>query len=175
MRKGNGAPPRCKRRGFRACIIMNALELFQEEMKAGRRNALLLALFYGREDFALLPYHVTDVTPKEDGVAIFLVSAGNAGREKEHFSMNKNLVQAALHVSPEKLLSHPEHLMVTGVREGSAFSFVSTYSRSQQAEDLHLLSLLHEFLAWTGISTLEDFRKAEEDGAENAKRAEEGR
>jgi len=40
---------------------MNAKELFDTELAEGRREDLLFALFYGREDFALLPYHVESV------------------------------------------------------------------------------------------------------------------
>ena len=152
---------------------MNAKELFDTELAEGRREDLLFALFYGREDFALLPYHVESVRAAVTGAEVFLLSAGGAGRAREHFVLSEDMIRHALHISPERLLSHPEHLMVTGVREGKAFSFVSTYDRSELAEDGHLLSLLHEFLSWTGIDTKEALRAAEESGRENLKRAEE--
>ena len=58
-----------------------------------------------------------------------------------------------------KMMCHPEHLQAAAVRKGDEWSLVVQYDRSSRADEHFADSILANFLAYAGASSVEDIEK----------------
>lgn len=154
--------------------MMTADEMLDQALSRGENDRILTALFYARPDFALLPFAVTGVEQEGSGNVLLHLS-DQWGRTGQDLSLTREAVRERLRISPEKLLSHPEHLLVTQIREKDQYGYAMTYDRSQNRQRYHLESLFAEFVRFTGISTMEELSREEAQGMKNLEKADRDR